>query len=178
MHGQFEHAIYPRLTVLVLHGATIMFLIWALSGAGGFFQGFAGGLFDRADVSRRVFIGAIAIVYFARTLIGMTVFSRRRFDWVEAAIVSTIFISTHVAFAALALSNPAPLNWMVGLLVATLYLAGSLLNSLSENQRYRWKQVAGNKGHIHKTGLFRHGAIMPDCSHRPYRPDIVQPCAG
>ena len=150
MHGQKEISNLPRLTVMIAHSVSVALIVWLL------LTGYIGlpEMFAQATPERRLMIAAFAIIYLIRTLFGMQVLLKRRFSWLEAVIVFTIFSSSHAIFAGLALMNPQPLSATTLVLALALFAIGSYLNTASEYQRYRWKQRPENHGHVHTGGLF------------------------
>lgn len=154
MHGQTETNLLPRWTVMILHTAAVVAIVWLLSAGNDQLPQ----AFRQAGWGRRALVAAFAVIYLVRTIIGMQVLLKRRFGWAEASIVLAIFISSHAIFAGLSLANPHPLAPPVTVLAVALFVIGSWLNTASEYQRFLWKRRPENRGRAHTGGLFRYAA--------------------
>ncbi len=90
----------------------------------------------------------------------------RRIEPPEAVAVGVWLAVIHLGFALAAMSNPAPVG-VTAIVGGVLFVVGSLLNTVSEYQRKRFKERPANRGHLYTAGLF--GLAM----HINYFGDIV-----
>ncbi|MCB9640591.1 MAG: DUF1295 domain-containing protein [Myxococcales bacterium] len=141
MHGQIESTKVPRIFATFLHGSAVAIAAWLL-------------LRDGTLSTQALFLLACSVIYFLRVVFGMFVLIQRRIDWGEALTLCVIFLSIHVGFSWLSLSQTPHLGFLVG--GAALYLFGSYLNTGSEFARYLWKKHPEHKGKLYQEGLFRH----------------------
>lgn len=98
---------------------------------------------------------AAALIYFIRVCFTTLFLLRRRMGWPEAITIVVWVGIIHVGFAILTLSTQQPLD-SLDLTSGALYLLGSYLNTGSEYERYRGKQIPENQGHPYTEGLFRY----------------------
>lgn len=103
---------------------------------------------------RRVALSAASVLYFLRTLLAVFVFLRRRMGWPEVFTVAPLLAAVEFAFAYVGAHNAAPFGVLATIGLA-LILAGSVLNTGSEWQRYLWKRRPENAGHLLTTGFGR-----------------------
>lgn len=102
---------------------------------------------------RSQLMAVFLVVYYARLLVTVWVFQKRRWTWLETAIISTVIPIVVFAFARVAGEHAGPLDWIdaIGIL---LYVAGSVINTHAEGTRYVWKLKAENRDRIYTEGLF------------------------
>lgn len=106
-----------------------------------------------ADGTRRWTVLAFNGVVFVRMTFMMVVLLRRHIPFWEAFSVPLAFATYYVGFALFVLRTTAPPNVLTWIGVA-LFVLGSLLNTVGEVQRYRWKRRPENEGHLFTGGLF------------------------
>lgn len=156
MHGVDERSLAPRLTATIGHLSAVLVAAWILLGDGAeIVAGRLGWSWESGDLSRRVVLLALSVIYLARVTLGFSLLLKRRFGWGEAAPVLSLFVALHLTFALLGGTATAPLSWLDAPALA-LYAIGSYLNSGAEYGRYRWKQRPDSRGRLYTEGLFRY----------------------
>jgi steroid 5-alpha reductase family enzyme len=107
------------------------------------------------NATRRVFLGACFIVVYLRLTGTVFILLKRSMGWDEAVSVALAFALYYVGFTLLGRSAPRGVGALeiVGL---ALFVGGSLINTLSEILRYRWKRDPAHKGRLYTGGLFRY----------------------
>jgi protein-S-isoprenylcysteine O-methyltransferase Ste14 len=167
MHGDHRPSGTQKLTFVVLHLAILGWGAWLLldGGAVGVLSLF-GWIATPAEPVRRAVLVVCGLIYWLRLTLGTFIFMRRRMDGSEVAVVVPWLLVIHTTFALLGATATGSIGWLFGLGLA-LYAAGSLINTVSEYQRHRWKQVPAHGGHLYTGGLFRYAR------HVNYFGDIV-----
>ena len=107
---------------------------------------------SRGGGTRALTLFAFNLAVFTRFLATLVVFLRRRIPWEEAFSVCLAFGLYMVGFPLLA--RPGDPFWGAELAGIVLFLAGSLVNTLSEYQRHRFKARSENRGRLYTGGLF------------------------
>ncbi len=107
------------------------------------------------DGMRRILIMALLLVYFLRSQVTAWVFQKRKWTWLETAIVSIAMSLGFYAFTYFGESNYQPIG-MIEMIGVVLYVTGSYINTRSEYDRYNWKEKKENKGHLYTKGLFKY----------------------
>jgi protein-S-isoprenylcysteine O-methyltransferase Ste14 len=150
MYGTNHSSTAQKLVILLAECVLIGISYWVL---------FADGLLAvRAfgtDPSRlrNLTLLAFNLIVFARFLLTLFVFLRRRIPWEETLSVPMAFGLYLLGFPLMARSAAVPFGALeVGGIV--LFLVGSFLNTFSEWQRHRWKARAENRGRLYTRGLF------------------------
>lgn len=167
MHGEYDRSIAPRVFLTVVHAAAVAATGWLLLGGGlEELQAYFGTQWNLATPVRRWLLFAAASIYFLRVCVTCFHLLKRRMGWGEAALIAFWVILINLLFALLGGFNPGSVG-LVTALGATLYLAGSFLNTASELQRKRWKERSENAGHLFTGGLFRYAM------HINYFGDVV-----
>lgn len=106
-----------------------------------------------ADRQRRAVILACDGIVLVRVTFMLLVLLTRRIPFGEALGVPLGFAAYYVGFALMTLRCRLPLDGWAGIGIV-LFVAGSLLNSVSELQRWRWKRRPEHRGHLYTGGLF------------------------
>ncbi len=105
------------------------------------------------DPFRQGLVLACLIVYILRLAVTTLVFLRRKFIWAEALIITFLMPFALLGFARAGGSNPWPVG-LLEILGLVLFLGGSVINTLSEAQRRRFKSDPANQGRLYTQGLF------------------------
>ena len=155
LYRQKDPSLVPKATLSTIHAVSVTLACWLLAGGASLVAANLGLSPGLATPLRRSFLAAAAVLYFLRSLITALVFIRRRVPWSEVATVGTLMVVVHLLFAFFGGRQAAPFG-LVGWFGASLYLAGSFLNTGSELQRHRWKRRPENKGKLYTSGLFRY----------------------
>jgi len=154
MYGEEETSFGPRLVWISLHGLIVLAVGWFLVFDGSrVVGGWFGVEVEPGNAGRRGVLLAFGIVMWVRMTFGALLFLRRRFDWSECFAVTGACALYQFGFAAAGVSAVAALGWF-DLVAASLYVAGSGINSLAELQRYGFKEDPANQGRLFTAGLF------------------------
>jgi len=156
MHGEREVSQWPRRVGVAVHLLVLVFCGWLLLGEGLQVLGEPfPGRWQPGDSARRLTLFLFGVVLFGRLTYTALRLLKRRFDWMELAGVVFACFVYQVGFALLGGTNPVPLDG-VDLCGIALFAAGSLLNTLSEMHRRRFKERPENSGRLYTGGLFRY----------------------
>ncbi len=150
LYGETNSSTAQKVVILLAESALVGLSYWVL---------FAGGLRGvRASGEaplelRSLTLFAFNLVVFARFLLTLFVFLRRRIPWEETLSVPMAFGLYLLGFPLMARPASAPFGALeiVGIV---LFVVGSFLNTFSEYQRHRWKARAENRGKLYTRGLF------------------------
>ena len=126
---------------------------WLMFGGEGWLSSLLGVTPTTPVPLRRWVILLFSVVTFFRMGFMMFVLMKRSVPWQEVVSVSAAYTLYYLGFAALVLPSNAPLSWVDYAAIA-LFATGSILNSASEVQRARFKQLPQNKGKLYTEGLF------------------------
>lgn len=165
-YGQHAPSHGPKALLTGCHLVAVAAALWLLAGGTDTVAGWLDTELDRAGALRRALLAALALVYLARLAVTTYGLQKRRMPWSGAVVIGGWVIVIHVAMASLGGVNAAPVG-IVTWLGVLLYVAGSVLNTGSELQRLRWKQVAEHRGRLYTGGLFRYAV------HVNYFGDLV-----
>lgn len=136
----------PKLTFAVLHGCLVIVCIWLAFGG-----------FDWADQPRSRILAYCAILYFLRHLVTLFVLLKRQINLSEALGLTGFMALFEIGFLLLGTGmisgTSTPFGWVDGLGVG-MVLAGSVINTGSELQRWHWKKKPSSKGKCYTQGLF------------------------
>lgn len=163
---EYDSSIWSRCFFVTIMLTAVLAVCWQMfaeaSGAGGWWAAHRIG----GDFARRVILASCFFIYFARLLLTVFVFLKRKWVWREAALVSILMPLALYGFAQAGGDNPQPIGGtaVVGVL---LYLAGSFLNTCSEYTRHVWKKKDDNQGRLYTGGLFKYSM------HINYFGDVV-----
>lgn len=167
LYGDTRKSIAQRIFVMVAQSALLGLAYWLL---------LFGGLerishvltreWNRAIDTRRLLLAICFGVVYLRMTVTILFLLKRAMDWNEAVAVPAAFALYYVGFSLFAGSVGSGLGIVepVGL---GLFLAGSIVNSVSEILRDRWKQKPENRGKLYTGGLFRYAV------HINYFGDLV-----
>ncbi|MEJ2009398.1 MAG: DUF1295 domain-containing protein [Acidobacteriota bacterium] len=156
MHGEYDQTVAPRVFMTVIHAAAVAAVGWLLLGGGlEALRTQFGTHWSLASPARRWLLFAAALIYFLRVLATTFCLLKRKMGWGEATLISVWVVVIEFLFAMLGGVNPRAAG-LVTALGVVLYVAGSFLNTGSEFQRKRWKELPENKGHLFTGGLFRY----------------------
>ena len=156
LYGQKSHSIPQKTTIIILEIIFLYFSYWILFQAGGSLLLNWIGLGEAAaPLERRMIIFIFSIIVFLRLGFTMLYLLKRKMLWEESLSVAFAFALYSIGLSLLALPTHRQLAAIDAMGIA-LFLAGSVLNTLSELQRHFWKQRDSNKGKLYTQGLFRY----------------------
>ncbi len=107
------------------------------------------------NAARQLLFLFCGLIYCVRFTLCMFIFLKRHISWFEAGLVSFLFFMMFYLFGISAGSHPEPLGGiaMAGL---SLYLVGSMINTMADYQRFAWKRKSENYGRLYTRGLFQY----------------------
>lgn len=136
----------PKLIFSGLHGAIVILCLWLAFGG-----------FTWPDQSRAQLLALLAVLYWARQWVTLFVLLQRQVQLSETLGLAVFFATFEIGFLLLgagALTGQStPFGWLDGIGLG-LVVIGSYLNTGSELQRRKWKQLPSSKGHCYTKGLF------------------------
>ncbi len=145
VNREHDRSLGPKLVFAFLHGAIVAICIWLAFGL------------DWPDQPRARILALCAFIYWLRHLVTLFVLLQRRVVLSEVLGLSAFMALFEIGFlllgAGMISGMPTPfglLDWFGFALV----LFGSLLNTGSELQRWKWKKKPSSKGHCYTEGLF------------------------
>lgn len=94
-------------------------------------------------------------IFYVRLVICLFTFIKRKVSWFEGISVGILY-GVMVAMYSIWGTKNSDQNGIVEISGIILFLTGSIVNSLSDYQRYKWKQQPGNQGKIYTDGLFKY----------------------
>ncbi|MFQ6115222.1 MAG: methyltransferase family protein [bacterium] len=157
MHGQQETLNAPRIICTLAHIAFLGIVAWIYFGGGT--EVISGWLRDEPTLSgnltRRIVLFSFGIVLFFRISLTLFYLLKRRFDWAELGGVLFALILYQVVFALLGGREAKPIG-VLDIIAIVFFLIGSYLNTGSEFQRKRFKDMPENQGVLYTQGLFRY----------------------
>lgn len=150
MYGTKSSSTAPKLVILMSEVVLIGVSYWIL-----FADGLSGvRAFGAAPAQfRNLTLFAFNLVVFARFLLTLFVFLKRRIPWEEAFSVPMAFGLYLLGFPLMARPASVPFGLLESSGVV-LFIVGSFLNTFSELQRHRWKKREENRGKLYTGGLF------------------------
>ena len=103
--------------------------------------------------SRAIVLSSALVLLLLRMALTSLVLLPRRIEPPEAVAVGAWLAVINLGMALTAMANPAPVG-VTTVAGASLFIAGSLLNTVSEFQRKRFRRRSANQGHLYTRGLF------------------------
>ena len=107
------------------------------------------------NFTRQIIITFFCWFYVLRLFFTVFVFLKRKWEWSEVLIVSTLMSIALFALTRYGGNSDQPIG-LLDYFSIFLYLFGSWLNSWSEYKRYVWKKEKSNKGRPYTVGLFKY----------------------
>ena len=101
-----------------------------------------------------VLLLACVTVFYLRLAIYLSVFVKRKVSWIEGSAVGILYGILVYMFSVW--GSVADNISAMGIVGVILFVAGAWVNSQSDYQRYKWKKLPSNAGHIYTGGLFRY----------------------
>ena len=103
---------------------------------------------------RAIILSSTLVLLLLRMALTSLVLLPRRIQPPEAVAVGVWLAIIHLGTALAAMANPAPVG-VTAIVGVVIFVAGSLLNTVSEHQRKRFKERPANRGRLYTKGLFR-----------------------
>lgn len=164
MYGRENKSWTQRVTIIMGECLFLIFLYWLL-----FMNGNAAFHLPEGNVQRNLILFVCCIVTFCRMSWMTVYFLRRGISWSEVGGVLFAFGVYYIGFSVLGGFHDKPLDGVDGVALV-LFFAGSLINSLSEWLRDRWKKNEQNQGKLYTGGLFKYAI------HINYFGDVIWVC--
>ncbi|MEK5645781.1 hypothetical protein BK138_35190 [Paenibacillus rhizosphaerae] len=163
MYGGEKKSWPQRVTIIAGECLFLIFVYWFL-----FINGNKAYL-PVGNVQRNLILFVCCLVTFFR-MSWMTIYLLRRgISWSEVGGVLLAFAVYYIGFPVLGSIHDDPLDGVDGIALF-LFFTGSLINSLSEWLRDRWKKKEHNQGKLYTGGLFRYAI------HINYFGDVIWVC--
>ncbi|MHA2008248.1 MAG: DUF1295 domain-containing protein [Promethearchaeota archaeon] len=155
MYGDKETSLTTRFLILIAYSFIIIVILWIYFLGGIQLVGSIFGNSLRAgDFLRRVVLFSFSIIYFLRIIITLFIFLKRKVKWDETFAIIFAIAFYNIGFSITGSLQSAPISYF-DLLPIGLFIFGSYLNSYSEYQRKKFKDIPANTGKIYTQGLFR-----------------------
>jgi steroid 5-alpha reductase family enzyme len=96
-----------------------------------------------------------SVIFYTRLVLCLFLFVKRKVSWFEGFSVGALygFLIYLFSFWGCLQSNSSIIIEIMGV---GLFLLGSFINTLSDYQRYVWKKIPENKGHLFTQGFFKY----------------------
>ncbi|WP_261134831.1 DUF1295 domain-containing protein [Bacillus sp. Marseille-Q3570] len=161
MYGSADKSLPQRITILASEGIFLLFVYWFL-----FLEGNHVFHLSDGDFGRKVMLFVFCLIVFGRMSFMVVYLLKRGIKWEETWGVVSAFMIYYIGFSILGGIIDRSLDWMDGIAIF-IFLAGSLINTLSEVLRNQWKKDSQNKGRLYTGGLFKYAI------HINYFGDVV-----
>jgi protein-S-isoprenylcysteine O-methyltransferase Ste14 len=145
----------PQKTMMITVELIIIALSYWVLFAGGYHRIFSAHPDQNGNGTRHLILFAFNIIVFARICFTFFYLIKRHIPWAEAFNIPVAFALYYIGFALLGYQSAAPFGGL-DIIAIILFLTGSIINTLSELLRDRWKNNPGNKGHLYIGGLFKY----------------------
>jgi len=106
------------------------------------------------NFSRQILILTGFTIYLLRFSFTAFILIKRKIGWFEGCLTSFLFYMMFFLFNTMAGQHSESLN-VVDFLAVLLYIVGSVINAMSDYQRFVFKGKPENKGRLFTGGLFR-----------------------
>ncbi|MBP1640366.1 MAG: hypothetical protein H6Q17_1949 [Bacteroidetes bacterium] len=110
---------------------------------------------NQSDSLCRILLFSCSIAFYIRLVICLFVFVKRKVGWLEGCVVGALYGFLVYMFSYWGNLHTHP-SLIIEITGVTFFIFGSLINSLSDYQRYVWKKKPENKGRIYTQGLFKY----------------------
>lgn len=110
---------------------------------------------QQTDLYRTYLLLTCSIIFYVRLAFCSLVFIKRKVSWFEGGAVGLLYGFLIVMFSVWG-SHPSLSSGFVEIAGIVLFVAGSIINSASDYQRYAWKKRPENAGHLYTKGLFKY----------------------
>ena len=104
---------------------------------------------------RQLILITCLLIYIIRLFLTNFVFLKRKMNWRETIVISTVMSIALFSFAHVGGKSTLTIN-IYDYLGILLYIVGSWINTRSEHTRNKWKQNEKNKGKLYTGGLFKY----------------------
>ncbi len=150
MYGLASQSWPQRITILASESVLLVIVYWFL-----FLNGNEVFQLPTGNAQRNVLLFGFCLAVCFRMSFMVIYLLKRGITWGEAGSVSVAFAIYYLGFSIFGGIQDKPLDWIDGIAVF-LFLAGSVINTLSEVLRDQWKKHSSNKGKLYTGGLFKY----------------------
>ncbi|WP_221567825.1 DUF1295 domain-containing protein [Alkalihalobacillus sp. TS-13] len=161
MYGAVDKSLPQRIAILACECIFLLFVYWFL-----FLEGNQVFHLSDGDFGRKVMLFIFCLIIFVRMSFMVVYLLKRGITWGETWGVVFAFMIYYIGFSLLGGIIDKPLDWIDGIAIF-IFLAGSVINTLSEVLRNQWKKDSQNKGRLYTGGLFKYAI------HINYFGDVV-----
>lgn len=155
MYGVTGRSLPQRMVLAVGAGVCVALAWWMLSGSGLVaLHLWVHWIGPAGNTTRRLSLAVCFSIYFVRILFMEFVFLKRGVSWNEVLSIIPWLLFIVLLVGVSGGTNAAQFGAVAACGIA-LFLIGSWMNSYSEYQRHKWKQLPENRGRLFTGGLFR-----------------------
>jgi len=156
LYGQESASIPQKIVIHLIEIVLLWLSYWILFGQGGDWIEQHLHIHNIAKASdRRTIVFAFNIITFLRLGFMMFFLLKRKIPWEESISVPFAFTMYYIGFPLFVLPVSIAVNEWDYFFIA-LYIAGCLLNTVSEILRKQWKKQPEHTGKIYTAGLFKY----------------------
>lgn len=145
---EHDRSFLQKVTFALIHTCIVALCIWLAFGS-----------FEWPNPLRARVLAFCATFYWARHCVTLFALLKRQVAFSEVYGLSLFIAVFEIGFLLLGTGvfadSPSPIGNMDWIALALVFL-GSLLNSASEIQRWKWKRQFSAKGHCYTEGLFKY----------------------
>ena len=147
----------PQKTVIILLEIFLLIIAyWTLFKNGGTVIFEKIGLHSQeGNMNSRRIIFTFSVIVFSRMTFMILYLLKRKIPWEESVSVPMAFSLYYVGYSLLVYNRTTEVGVLDYVAIA-IFIAGSLLNTISELQRHFWKKRSENKGKLYTIGLFKY----------------------
>jgi steroid 5-alpha reductase family enzyme len=157
MHGQSETTSAPRNICTFIHILFVGIAAWIFFGGGlEYINSWISDVHTSpGHLARQIILFAFSVLLLLRMSFELYYLLKRKFDWSELGGVLFALFLYQVLYALLGGNNEKTIDG-IDVFAVTLFLLGSLINTISEVQRKRFKDKPENRGILYTQGLFQY----------------------
>ncbi|NOR82426.1 MAG: DUF1295 domain-containing protein [Ardenticatenales bacterium] len=150
LYGQKSRSILQKAIIILLE-TVILAASWHLLFGDGLSR--MGVDLQPGDPTRRILVFSFNCVVYVRMWITMTFLLKRRIPFAEVVSIPLAFALYYIGYSLLVYQTSRPIDG-IDMIGVSIFVLGSLLNTVSEMQRDGWKRDPANQGRLYTEGLF------------------------
>jgi len=152
LYGQKSKSILQKAVIILLE-TVILAASWHLLFGDGLSRMWVD--LQPGDPTRRIVVFSFNCAVYLRMWITMTFLLKRRIPFAEVISIPLAFALYYIGYSLLVYQTSRPIDG-IDMIGVSIFVLGSLLNTVSEIQRDGWKRDPANKGRLYTEGLFGH----------------------